>query len=115
MQKNFEKKNLLVSCQPLTKNAGSRSVRQWYGSADPDPYQNVTNPKHCLLASQKFVLYLRVGCAGILQGRVSLSAGLLQDGHGAKSEDHPACGESLFNSTLSRQVSWADNSVRYVP
>ncbi len=28
--------------------AGSRSVpvSQWYGSTDPDPYQNVTDPQH---------------------------------------------------------------------
>ncbi len=28
----------------LTKRAGSLS--QWYGSADPDPHQNVTDPQH---------------------------------------------------------------------
>ncbi len=33
---------------PLTKKAGSKSgsLRQWYGFADPDPYQNVTDPQH---------------------------------------------------------------------
>ena len=33
---------------PLTKKAGSRagSGRPWYRSADPDPYQNVTDPQH---------------------------------------------------------------------
>jgi hypothetical protein len=34
----------------LTKIAGSRgseSVGQRYGSADPDPYQNVSDPQHC--------------------------------------------------------------------
>jgi hypothetical protein len=36
------------SNKPLTKRAGSRSVSQWYGSADSDPYQNVTDPHHCL-------------------------------------------------------------------
>ncbi len=25
----------------------SGSVSQMYGSADPDPYQNVTEPQHC--------------------------------------------------------------------
>ncbi len=29
-----------------TKKAGSGSVSQWYESADPDPYQNVTDPQH---------------------------------------------------------------------
>jgi hypothetical protein len=35
----------------LTKIAGSRgseSVGQSYGSADPDPYQNVMDAQHCL-------------------------------------------------------------------
>jgi hypothetical protein len=34
---------LLASCQPLTKKAGTGSVRQWYGSAHPDPYKIVTD------------------------------------------------------------------------
>jgi hypothetical protein len=44
-QNNF----LLTSCQPLTKKAGSGSISQWYGSADPDPdpSENVTDPQHC--------------------------------------------------------------------
>ncbi len=25
----------------------SWSIFQWFGSADPDPYQNVANPEHC--------------------------------------------------------------------
>ncbi len=29
--------------------AGSGSVSQLYGSADPDPYQNVTDLQHCNL------------------------------------------------------------------
>jgi hypothetical protein len=47
-------KNWKKTCQPLTKKvgsgAGSGSVSQWHGSADPadlDPYQNVTDPQHC--------------------------------------------------------------------
>jgi hypothetical protein len=37
---------LLVSCQPLAKKAGSESgsASQWFGSADPDTNQNVTDP-----------------------------------------------------------------------
>jgi hypothetical protein len=53
MQKNIEKTYfLLVSCQQLTKKAGSGygsdsgSISQWYGSADPNPYQDVTDPQH---------------------------------------------------------------------
>ncbi len=35
---------LLVSWRSLTKRAGSGSFSQRHGSADPDPYQNVTDP-----------------------------------------------------------------------
>ncbi len=42
----------MAFCQPLTKEAGSGaksgSLSQWYGSTDPDPYQNVTDPQLCL-------------------------------------------------------------------
>ncbi len=31
--------------------AGSRSISQIYGSGDPDPHQNVTDPHHCFRAS----------------------------------------------------------------
>jgi hypothetical protein len=35
----------------MTKIAesGSESLSQRYGSTDPDPYQNVTDPQHCLV------------------------------------------------------------------
>ncbi len=41
---------LLVSCQPLTKKAGSESgsSSQWDGSADTDPDQDATDPQHWL-------------------------------------------------------------------
>jgi hypothetical protein len=42
------KKNFFI-CRlegSLTKITGSGSVSQRYGSADPDPYQNVTDPQH---------------------------------------------------------------------
>jgi hypothetical protein len=29
------------------EKAGSASLSQWYGSTDPDPYENVTDPQHC--------------------------------------------------------------------
>jgi hypothetical protein len=50
-QKNFEKTNFLLAfCQSLTKKAvsgsESGSASQWYGSPDPDPYQNVTVIQH---------------------------------------------------------------------
>ena len=37
---------LLSLCQPLKKKAGSGPINQWYRSADPDPYQNITDPQH---------------------------------------------------------------------
>ncbi len=44
-RKNLKKTYfLLASCQPLTKKAGSGC--QKYGSTDPDPYQNVTDPQN---------------------------------------------------------------------
>jgi hypothetical protein len=30
----------------MTKMAGSGSISQWHGSADPDPPQNVMDPQH---------------------------------------------------------------------
>jgi hypothetical protein len=30
----------------MTKMAGSRSISQRHGSADPDPHQNVMDPEH---------------------------------------------------------------------
>jgi hypothetical protein len=33
----------------MTKIAGSGSITQRHGSADPDPYQNVMDPQHCVL------------------------------------------------------------------
>jgi hypothetical protein len=43
---------LLASCRALTKRAGSGSVCQRYGSADPD--QNVTDPEHYALQDVRF-------------------------------------------------------------
>ncbi len=37
---------LLATWKSLKRSAGSGSVIQWYGSAYPDPYQNVTDPEH---------------------------------------------------------------------
>ncbi len=36
--------------------SGARSVSQRYGSADPDPHQNVTDPQHWLLHFKSFLL-----------------------------------------------------------
>jgi len=48
--KNLGRQNLLsVSILKVTEEkSGSESVIQWYGSADPDPYKNVTVPERWL-------------------------------------------------------------------
>ncbi len=48
-QKNYEKKIvlfLLASWMSMTKIAGPGSISPRHGSADPDPYKNVTDPQH---------------------------------------------------------------------
>jgi hypothetical protein len=45
-QNNLKTKFFVAICQPMRKKAGSGSVSEWYGSEDPDPYQNVTDPQH---------------------------------------------------------------------
>jgi hypothetical protein len=52
MQNKICKKHcLLLSWRSLKKIAwsGAGSFSQRYGSADPDPHQNVTDPQHCFL------------------------------------------------------------------
>jgi hypothetical protein len=45
---NWEKTYFLLAFwKTLTKTAGSGSVNQVYGSKDPDPYKNVTDPENC--------------------------------------------------------------------
>jgi hypothetical protein len=45
-EKNM-KKVFVAPFKSLKKGIGSGSIIQRYGSADPDPHQNVTNPQHC--------------------------------------------------------------------
>ncbi len=40
--------------------AGSGSVSQRYGSADPDQYQNVTEPQHCFFCGGNISMALRL-------------------------------------------------------
>ena len=52
LQKVMSRKNCLkklVFCWSMTKIAGSGSISQRHGSADPDPDppQNVMDPQHC--------------------------------------------------------------------
>ncbi len=56
-----EKSNKKLVCLRLKataeKKPGSGSVCQRFGSADPDPYQNVTDPEHCTLVKYLFGLF----------------------------------------------------------
>jgi hypothetical protein len=47
--KSNNQKNLLASLRSLTKLAGSGSISPVYGTADPDPYQNIMDPQHSTL------------------------------------------------------------------
>jgi hypothetical protein len=62
-KKNVEKKivfSLLASLRSMTKLAGSGArsgcISKRHGSPDPDPYQNVTDPQHCLSVLNLFLL-----------------------------------------------------------
>ncbi len=47
-QKNLDINKFLVAILKVTdENSRIRILSQRYGSADPDPYQNVTDPQHC--------------------------------------------------------------------
>ncbi len=43
---------LNVTVKRAGYGAGSGTVSMWYGSADPDPNQNVTNKEHCGLCAE---------------------------------------------------------------
>ncbi len=46
-RKNFKQKLFFVDIlKSLTKKAGTGSISQRHGSADPDPIQNVMDPEH---------------------------------------------------------------------
>jgi hypothetical protein len=56
-QKHFFKISfLLESWKSMTKIAGSGSISQRHGSADPDPHQNVMDPQHCPQPSRRHVV-----------------------------------------------------------
>ncbi len=47
-----EKKFVFVSLKKGVRTgvgSGSGSISQRYGSGDPDPHQNVTDPQHCFI------------------------------------------------------------------
>jgi hypothetical protein len=48
-----KKKFFSTSLKSQKKGVGSRSISQRYGSANPDPHQNVTDPQHWKQVSVK--------------------------------------------------------------
>jgi hypothetical protein len=39
----------ILSAADEKAGSGAGSINQWYGSPDPDPYQDVTDPQHWFL------------------------------------------------------------------
>jgi hypothetical protein len=70
-RKNMKKKIFFAFLKSLKNRVGSGSISQRYGSGDPDPHQNVTDPQHwneqcCLLVirsagrNARLILYLEL-------------------------------------------------------
>jgi hypothetical protein len=59
----------------MTKIAGSGSISQRHGSADPDAHQNVMDPEHCFIrsGSEDSNLLLVIGMFFIFYQREDLS------------------------------------------
>jgi hypothetical protein len=62
LQKVISKKILSTSRRSLTKIAGSGSISQRYGSADPDPYQNFMDPQHLNTSNDPSISFFYVLC-----------------------------------------------------
>ncbi len=62
----MKKKFVWASLKSLKKGVGSGawSISKRYGSADPDPHQNVTDPQHCLFQKEVSVgsILFVIGC-----------------------------------------------------
>ncbi len=48
-EKNMKKIFLFASFKSMRKEVGSGYISQRYGSGDPDPHQNVTDPQHWII------------------------------------------------------------------
>jgi hypothetical protein len=46
-KKKYEAKYFFASLKAMKKEVGSGSISERYGSGDPDPHKNVTDPLHC--------------------------------------------------------------------
>jgi hypothetical protein len=75
LKKNFFKKIsfLLASWRSVMKIAGSGSISQRHGSADPDPHQNVMDPQHWCLEHPAAVVGLPCCCGERIQPAVGLA------------------------------------------
>ncbi len=55
----------MASWRSMTKIAGSGSISQRHGSADPDPHKNVMEPKHCFATRKSTKVHLWLGISPI--------------------------------------------------
>ncbi len=60
--------------------SGSRSISQRHGSADPDPYQNVMDPQHCLKRSLAAAVLVRTQGVGLGAPEIREAGGVAPSG-----------------------------------
>jgi hypothetical protein len=71
------KKNFFASLKSLKKGvesgvrSGSGSIIQRYGSGDPDPHQNVTDPQHCCTMCTTVPLVFPAGVDSLIEPSMS--------------------------------------------
>jgi hypothetical protein len=71
-QKVTSKKTILTKI--AESGVGSGFVSQRYGSADPDPYQYVTDPHHCYGDTGAFLTLTTYSTVSAIQGMAQLVA-----------------------------------------
>jgi hypothetical protein len=50
-----------ASLKSMKKEIGSGSIRQRYGSGDPDPHQNFTDPQHWIKLGRGVAMLGKIG------------------------------------------------------
>ncbi len=68
MMKMYLQKVLEGQCENSRIQSRTGSISQRHGSADPDPYQNVTDPQHWLSGKPKSCYATRLTCIRIYLG-----------------------------------------------
>jgi hypothetical protein len=61
----------LASLKSLKKGVESGSIIHWYGSGDPDPHQNVTDPQHCCTMCTTIPLVFPAGVDSLIEPSMS--------------------------------------------